>query len=67
MSDKVQLRIKENGSIRVNGTVDIVDADGKVIESKSDFSLCRCGLSKSKPFCYGSHNGNFEAAEGLGN
>ena len=53
MSDKVQLRIKENGSIRVNGTVDIVDADGKVIESKSDFSLCRCGLSKSKPFCDG--------------
>ena len=67
MSDKVQLRIKENGSIRVNGTVDIVDADGKVIESKSDFSLCRCGLSKSKPFCDGSHNGNFEASEGLGN
>ena len=67
MSDKVQLRIKENGSIRVNGTVDIVDADGKVIESKSDFSLCRCALSKSKPFCDGSHNGNFEAAEGLCN
>jgi CDGSH iron-sulfur domain-containing protein 3 len=67
MSDKVQLRFKENGPIRVSGSVDIVDAQGKVIENKSDFSLCRCGLSKTKPFCDGSHNGNFEASEGLGN
>ncbi|CAB4603418.1 MAG: CDGSH iron-sulfur domain-containing protein [Actinobacteria bacterium] len=65
MSEKVQIRIKENGSIRVKGTVEIVDADGNVIETKSDFSLCRCGLSKEKPFCDGSHKGNFEAAEGL--
>jgi CDGSH iron-sulfur domain-containing protein 3 len=67
MSDKVQIRIKENGSIRINGTVDIVDSTGNVIEVKSDFSLCRCGHSKEKPFCDGSHKGNFEAAEGLGN
>jgi len=49
------MQFKKNGSIRVTGTVDFVDADGNVIESKTDFSLCRCGASKEKPFCDGSH------------
>ena len=55
MSEKVTMRVKPNGSIRVTGTVDFVDADGNVLESKTDFSLCRCGHSKEKPFCDGSH------------
>jgi CDGSH-type Zn-finger protein len=55
MSEKVTMRVKPNGSIRVTGTVEFVDSDGNVIESKSDFSLCRCGASKEKPFCDGSH------------
>ncbi|NBY38766.1 MAG: CDGSH iron-sulfur domain-containing protein [Actinobacteria bacterium] len=49
MSDRVKIRIKPNGSIRVTGTVDIVDADGNILETKTDFSLCRCGHSKDKP------------------
>mgnify|MGYP000238454844 FL=1 len=55
MSDKIKMQIKKNGSIRVTGEVDFVDADGKVLETKTDFSLCRCGHSKEKPFCDGSH------------
>jgi len=55
MSDKVTMRVKPNGSIRVTGEVDFLDADGNVLETKSDFSLCRCGHSKEKPFCDGSH------------
>jgi CDGSH-type Zn-finger protein len=55
MSDRVTMRIKPNGSIRVTGTVDFIDADGNVMESKTDFSLCRCGHSKEKPYCDGSH------------
>ena len=55
MSDRVTIRIKPNGSIRVSGTVDIIDAEGNVLETKSDFSLCRCGHSKDKPWCDGSH------------
>ena len=55
MSDKIKMQIKKNGSIRVTGEVDFVDADGKVLETKTDFSLCRCGQSKEKPFCDGSH------------
>lgn len=63
MSDRVKIRLKPNGSIRVTGTVDIVDADGNVLETKTDFSLCRCGHSKDKPWCDGSHKeAGFQAA-----
>ena len=55
MSDKVKIQVKKTGSVRVTGTVDFVDAEGNVIETKTDFSLCRCGASKEKPFCDGSH------------
>lgn len=62
MSDKVTMRVKPNGSIRVTGEVDFLDADGNVLETKRDFSLCRCGRSKEKPFCDGSHKAaGFEA------
>jgi CDGSH-type Zn-finger protein len=63
MSDRVRIRIKPNGSIRVTGTVDIVDAEGNILETKTDFSLCRCGHSKDKPWCDGSHKeAGFQAA-----
>jgi CDGSH-type Zn-finger protein len=62
MSENVKMRVKGNGSIRVTGTVDFVDADGNVVETKTDFSLCRCGHSKEKPYCDGSHKAaGFEA------
>ena len=62
MSDKVKIQVKKNGSVRVTGTADFVDAEGNVIETKTDFSLCRCGASKQKPFCDGSHrDAGFEA------
>jgi CDGSH-type Zn-finger protein len=44
-----------SGSIRVRGTVDIVDIDGNILETKSDFKLCGCGLTQDAPFCDSSH------------
>jgi CDGSH-type Zn-finger protein len=62
MSDKPTMHVMPNGSIRVTGEVDFVDAEGKVIRTESAFSLCRCGHSKAKPFCDGSHRAaGFEA------
>jgi CDGSH-type Zn-finger protein len=55
MSERVKIFFKPNGSIRVTGEVDIVDAEGNLIESKENFSLCRCGHSQEKPYCDGSH------------
>ncbi|QGH33015.1 CDGSH iron-sulfur domain-containing protein [Gracilibacillus salitolerans] len=53
--DKVQLKVRDNGSILVTGDVELVDAEGNPFETKPKFSLCRCGASKNKPFCDGSH------------
>jgi CDGSH-type Zn-finger protein len=55
MTDRVKIFVKPNGSVRVSGEVDFVDADGNVIETKANFSLCRCGHSANKPFCDGAH------------
>lgn len=52
---KVQLKVRDNGSILVTGDVELVDAEGNRFETKAKFSLCRCGASKNKPFCDGSH------------
>ena len=47
----------KSGSIRITGTVDMVDAEGKVIETMENPKLCGCGQSKEKPLCDGSHKG----------
>ncbi len=59
-SEKVTLRIKPNGAIRVNGTIDFVDENGVVVDTKSDFSICTCGKSKEAPVCDGSHKDKSE-------
>jgi len=44
-----------SGSIRVTGNVDLVDADGNLVETLENPKFCGCGLSQEKPFCDGSH------------
>ena len=57
-----KLTINNNGSVRVEGEFEIVDRDGKVygLGGRDVVTLCRCGMSKTKPFCDGSHKGHFE-------
>ena len=45
----------KSGSIRLTGTVDIVDSEGNVIETIENPKFCGCGYSKDKPWCDGSH------------
>ena len=62
----VKITIRKNGPFRVEGPVDLVDADGNAYDltGKPGVSLCRCGASNNKPFCDGSHNGcGFQSAE----
>ena len=49
------IKVRKNGPYLVTGTVELTDHEGNAIESKESFALCRCGHSKNKPFCDGSH------------
>lgn len=59
---KTKLTVNSNGSLKVEGEFEIVDKDGNVygLGGRTLVSICRCGLSKNKPFCDGSHKGHFE-------
>ena len=56
MSD-VKITVAEHGFYKVEGPVELVDADGNAIETREGkpFYLCRCGRSANKPFCDSSH------------
>lgn len=52
-----QIQVTKNGPLRVEGICRLIDRDGKDLAKKGPFALCRCGASKNKPFCDGSHQG----------
>jgi CDGSH-type Zn-finger protein len=58
---KTKITINNNGSIKVDGDFEIVDRNGNAYDlaGRTIVGLCRCGLSKNKPFCDGAHNGQF--------
>jgi len=49
------ITVSKDGPYRVQGEPDFEDPDGNTPESKEHYALCRCGGSKNKPFCDGSH------------
>jgi CDGSH-type Zn-finger protein len=67
MLDTVVIRCRENGPLLVLGAVKVVDHLGNEFSppaGKEAIALCRCGHSKNKPFCDGSHRGcHFQASE----
>ena len=55
MADAQAFINPKSGSIRITGVVELVDADGKVLETIENPKFCGCGQSKEKPLCDGSH------------
>lgn len=49
--------IAPNGPYVVSGGNGLLDTSWSEGASKSQYTLCRCGASKNKPFCDGSHWG----------
>jgi CDGSH-type Zn-finger protein len=53
----VTITCRPNGPFLVSGPVKVLDHEGKEfnLAGKETFALCRCGNSKNKPFCDGTH------------
>lgn len=51
----VTLDPQEDGPLHLTGEVEIIAGSGAPIKRTNDAWLCRCGQSKNKPFCDGSH------------
>lgn len=47
--------VSRNGPYWVTGCITLEAADGSTYEVRARFALCRCGGSKNKPFCDGTH------------
>jgi CDGSH-type Zn-finger protein len=66
---RVVIKVRDNGPYKVTGPIELVDAEGNQFELDADrpVALCRCGLSRTKPFCDKSHReGGFDACERAG-
>ncbi len=52
------IKVRKDGPYLVTGGGELTDHEGKPIEPKNpeNFALCRCGNSRDKPFCDGSHS-----------
>jgi CDGSH-type Zn-finger protein len=60
---EVTIEATPNGPYLVTGSIELRDADGKVLSTRSKVWLCRCGASTKKPFCDGTHSKiGFQAA-----
>ena len=55
MSETPVIEERENGPLVAKGIKRMVGPDGSEVDVKDVMALCRCGLSKNKPFCDGSH------------
>jgi len=62
----ISISTRDNGPFLVTGSITLTDGDGGTFDlgGKETIALCRCGASKNRPFCDGSHNQcGFESCE----
>ena len=59
---KTKITVNPNGSLKIEGDFEVFDAQGNEygLQGRTNLGLCRCGLSKNKPFCDGAHRNGFE-------
>jgi CDGSH-type Zn-finger protein len=62
--DTARITPYKNGPLLVRGPFELVDQDGHTIEVRRKVvALCRCGKSRMKPFCDGTHKATHFRAE----
>ena len=65
MSD-VKVNLRENGPVLISGEFTLYDTQGNPFDlgGKDTIAICRCGETKNRPFCDGTHKScGFEAKE----
>ena len=56
MSAPARITAYRDGPLLVRGPVELVDQDGNPIAvDRETVALCRCGKSRLRPFCDGTH------------
>jgi CDGSH-type Zn-finger protein len=57
MGEPVEIRVRDDGPYKVTGSVRLVDPEGSEIayDGSRPLVLCRCGRSRTKPFCDKAH------------
>lgn len=53
-----EITIIENGPALIQGKFRMKKTTGDLYPTSEQMALCRCGFSKNKPFCDGSHHGS---------
>ena len=54
-SDAINISPIKNGPLMIEGQVEIRSTFGSAVNRTDSVALCRCGASKNKPYCDGSH------------
>ena len=66
VNPSVEIKVRDHGPYKVTGAVRLIDAEGHEwqVEEGQTIALCRCGRSRTKPFCDKSHReAGFESCE----
>lgn len=51
----VEITPQKDGPLKLSGSLEIIAGSGRRVATARRFFLCRCGHSKNKPYCDGSH------------
>jgi uncharacterized Fe-S cluster protein YjdI len=52
---ETKVQVMKNGPLLVFGSILVKDSEGNEMKKSNVTSFCRCGLSKTNPYCDGSH------------
>ncbi len=61
----LEISPQKNGPLEVTGNLELCSGTGRVFHRADYVRLCRCGQSRNKPFCDGSHSGTGFVADGV--
>lgn len=50
-----KIEVASGGPLLVSGEIEITGTDGQLVRKTRTTAFCRCGATKNKPYCDGSH------------